>query len=340
MKKGKLKKILASSVMGIMALAMPFTLTGCEKDTDINVRINGEYIQWQEENADSWNNLIAIEEVKDLLNEVYQTDNVVWYSGTIEPTSDLGKSGDYYLNTSNMKLYIKVANGVWNHVANLSSSNKILGDVDENGVVNQQDAVYLLRYILNYDKNPLDNNINVDFNDDGLVDYNDALILQAYVNGTVYELPYTGKIPDNDYLTIVDVDYNEDNVVNHNDALYFLRHTLIESKYPIASTKLKDVNLDGYVTHEDVICFDYYVAGAIKYLPFIGELPTLLKGDLNLDNVVDLRDLHALKKHVSGQDVISFDFIIDNADFNDDGIVNLEDINILKDYINGEDITL
>ena len=37
MKKEKLKKILATGAMGIMALAMPFALTGCDKNDDINV---------------------------------------------------------------------------------------------------------------------------------------------------------------------------------------------------------------------------------------------------------------------------------------------------------------
>lgn len=74
MKKGKLKKILASSAMGIMALAMPFTLTGCDKDSDINVRVEGEYIQWQVEGEDSWTNLLTIDEIKDLLGESYKGD--------------------------------------------------------------------------------------------------------------------------------------------------------------------------------------------------------------------------------------------------------------------------
>lgn len=74
MKKGKLKKILASSAMGIMALAMPFALTGCDKDSDINVRVEGEYVQWQVEGEDSWTNLLTIDEIKDLLGESYKGD--------------------------------------------------------------------------------------------------------------------------------------------------------------------------------------------------------------------------------------------------------------------------
>lgn len=74
MKKGKLKKILATGAMGIMALAMPFALTGCDKDFDINVRVDGDYIQWQVEGEDSWTNLLTIDEVKGLLGESYKGD--------------------------------------------------------------------------------------------------------------------------------------------------------------------------------------------------------------------------------------------------------------------------
>ena len=74
MEKQKLKKILATSAMGIMALAMPFSVTGCTTDDDINVRVNGEYIQWQVEGNENWTNLLTIDEVKDLLGESYKGD--------------------------------------------------------------------------------------------------------------------------------------------------------------------------------------------------------------------------------------------------------------------------
>ena len=67
-------KILATSAMGIMTLTMPFALTGCDKDSDINVRVDGDYIQWQLEGEDSWTNLLSVEEVKDLLGESYKGD--------------------------------------------------------------------------------------------------------------------------------------------------------------------------------------------------------------------------------------------------------------------------
>ncbi|MGN0961816.1 MAG: hypothetical protein ACI4PF_06450, partial [Christensenellales bacterium] len=69
MKKEKLKKILATSAMGIVALAMPFALTGCDKNSDINVRVEGEYVQWQIEGEDSWTNLITLDEIVKALGD-------------------------------------------------------------------------------------------------------------------------------------------------------------------------------------------------------------------------------------------------------------------------------
>ncbi|MBQ4557818.1 MAG: leucine-rich repeat domain-containing protein [Clostridia bacterium] len=72
MKKGKLKKIIAATAMGFCALAMPFMLTGCDKDDDINVRFNDNYFQWQIDGEDDWNNLFTIDEIRELLGEGYK----------------------------------------------------------------------------------------------------------------------------------------------------------------------------------------------------------------------------------------------------------------------------
>lgn len=69
MLKQKFKRMLASSTMFIMALLMPAALTGCDKDSDINVRVDGEYVQWQVQGDDGWKNLITIDEVVDALGD-------------------------------------------------------------------------------------------------------------------------------------------------------------------------------------------------------------------------------------------------------------------------------
>ena len=72
MKKGRFKNFLAGVAMGLCALAMPFGLTGCDKEDDINVRFYDNYFQWQVEGDDDWNNLLTIDEIKDLLGDAYK----------------------------------------------------------------------------------------------------------------------------------------------------------------------------------------------------------------------------------------------------------------------------
>lgn len=77
MKKGKLKKILTSTALSVCACAMPFALTGCDKDDDISVRVDGDYVQWQVEGSETWNNLITLDEILDAIGEDIKGDQGV-----------------------------------------------------------------------------------------------------------------------------------------------------------------------------------------------------------------------------------------------------------------------
>lgn len=74
MKKGNLKKILALTSMGVMALSMPIVLTGCSSDDQFNVRVEGDYVQWQKEGNENWNNLLSVDAIKDMLGDAYKGD--------------------------------------------------------------------------------------------------------------------------------------------------------------------------------------------------------------------------------------------------------------------------
>ena len=66
MGKGKIKKILVSSALGIMALAMPFVLTGCDKNNNTNtlqpqnVRVQDGWVQYTND-GETWTNLVKAE---------------------------------------------------------------------------------------------------------------------------------------------------------------------------------------------------------------------------------------------------------------------------------------
>jgi hypothetical protein len=122
MKKGKLNKILATGAMGLMALAMPFALTGCDKDSDINVRVEGDYIQWQVEGEDSWTNLLSIDEVKDLLGESYKGDTgaqgVQGEQGQKGDKGDQGLQGNPGINGREVEFRVNDTHIQWRYVDN------------------------------------------------------------------------------------------------------------------------------------------------------------------------------------------------------------------------------
>lgn len=122
MKKGRLKKIIASSAMGIMALTMPFALTGCDEDSDINVRVNGDYVQWQVDGSDSWTNLLTLDEVKDILGEEYKGD-----TGAQGEKGDKGDPGTNGINGKEVEFRSTDTHIQWRYV----DSNQ---EADENWV--------------------------------------------------------------------------------------------------------------------------------------------------------------------------------------------------------------
>lgn len=72
MKKGKLRKFLFSTVIGLMALVVPLLSTGCSISGDVDVRLYDGYVQWTVEGTDNWKNLLTVDEIKDMLGEGYK----------------------------------------------------------------------------------------------------------------------------------------------------------------------------------------------------------------------------------------------------------------------------
>lgn len=72
MKNKKLSKVLASVTLCIMVFSMLFVFAGCDETTDVNVRVDGGFVQWQISGDSTWNNLISIDEVADLLSDSLQ----------------------------------------------------------------------------------------------------------------------------------------------------------------------------------------------------------------------------------------------------------------------------
>ena len=88
----------------------------------VEFNVSDTHIQWRYVGEADWNDLIALEEI----NGTDGSDGATWYTGTTTPSSQIGKDGDLYLNTTNNVIF-KHTNGGWLSIGNLA------GDDGEDG---------------------------------------------------------------------------------------------------------------------------------------------------------------------------------------------------------------
>lgn len=132
------------------------------------------------------------------------------------------------------------------------------GDVNCDGMVNEEDETYLLRHLANWPGYELTEQgwINADLDNDGKVNNRDGMILARHLaNWPEYELTEQGALN-------ADVDCN--GKVNNRDRLILTRHLANWEGYevlPYSETRLYgDVNCDGIVNEEDVTHLERYLA--------------------------------------------------------------------------------
>jgi hypothetical protein len=91
---------------------------------------------------------------------------------------------------------------------------------------------------------------------------------------------------------------------------------LVLPGYDLSKFSTGDPNSIVYVAQRELPAWD-----------FIPSSVTLIPGDANLDDLVDLQDFSILKEHF-GQ----IGTFWEQGDFNDDGLVDLQDFSILKEH--------
>ncbi len=149
MKKGRLKKFLAGVAMGLCALAMPFGLVGCDKEDDINVRFADNYFQWQVEGEDGWNNVISIDELKDLLGEGYKGDTGA--------TGAQGQQGVPGIDGREVEFRTNATHIQWRYVGESNWKNLLeISSINSN---NNTDKSINVCYHMNGGENPKENTI-------------------------------------------------------------------------------------------------------------------------------------------------------------------------------------
>ena len=216
----------------------------------------------------------------------------------------------------------------------------LYGDVNEDGVITEEDATLLSNYLNNNTKISDQALKNADVNGDGKVNIIDLGLLQMYIanpdnykNSQNISLPY---IPiDKSYYTIQYGDVNGDGKLTILDTVALLNH-IDSSNIQTGQTLLNaDIDGNGKIERKDLILLLGYVRKAIPQvnLPDKPITEYTLYGDLNNDGILDNNDIDKLTKYLNRSTGLD-NQARKNADVNGDGVINNTDLTLLQNKIN------
>ncbi len=178
---------------------------------------------------------------------------------------------------------------------------RILGDADNDGVVNACDATYVYRFLNGAKDAKLVNPAQADFNFDGVITKKDGdLILQDYANHAAKGF-LLGDIDENGVINIVDV-------------VRLNRYLSDETKKFSIATGCADINRNGQIDRDDSDMLIWYIT-------------TYKWGDVDLDGVVDACDASAVLAYIAGKNSFPINYVY--ADVNKDGFVTKADAQII-----------
>ncbi len=176
----------------------------------------------------------------------------------------------------------------------------LYGDVNCDGMVNEEDETYLLRHLANWPGYELTEQgwINADVDNDGKVNNRDGMILARHLaNWPGYE-----KLPFEPILSVLYGDVNCDKIVDKADVEYLQKSLLGMEGYPLAPQGRvnADVNEDKKIDDADALIILRHIEGMAGYetLP-VKPSTSVLYGDVNCDGVVDNADVEYLTRHLA-----------------------------------------
>ena len=196
----------------------------------------------------------------------------------------------------------------------------LLGDVNNDGVINGKDDTSLMRYLSGLDVE-LSTKV-ADVNLDGEIDDVDVAILRKYLAGYFDKLPYdSGK-----KYTIT---YNLNGGTS--DKFLYKKYSAISLPYALDNPKKEGYVFIGWTgsngnTPQKSIEIPTGTVGNLEY-----NANWILYGDLNNDNVINGKDTTLLMRYLSGSETFT-EIQKETADLNLDGKIDNTDVDILRKY--------
>ena len=203
-------------------------------------------------------------------------------------------------------------------------TNTILGDVNVDGKVNNADVSLLIKFLENSKSLSCDGTINADVNSDNIIDYTDTLILKAFVEKKISELPYQG--------TVKYGDVNNDGLVNLDDYSNLKNALQNNTAMTLAAELSADVNKDGKINHSDELILLAFAKKEISALPSEYKITA---GDVNLDGKIDMQDVKLLSSALASQTTLAV-LQTANADTTGNDVVDKTDLGVLVAYVNNK----
>ena len=238
-----------------------------------------------------------------------------------------------------------------------STQSNMLGDVNQDGVVDNNDLELLNKYLAKTVDLSDIQLMAADVNSDGILSVGDAENIRLYVTGHNSGSEYLSKIgvaivcpkeyTDKNNVcvkeTVVDAkhanykrgDINLDGNINTTDLDLLSKYLKKQANLNTVQINVADYNDNGFVDNNDLYELEEYLNSEVT------KIKTL--GDINNDNVIDSNDVVLLEKHVANKINLTKEQL-SYADMNEDGMIDATDVDILakniSDYYQVGDINL
>ena len=251
----------------------------------------------------------------------------------------------------------------------ISAQGRINADVYNPGSgITEDDTDTINKYISGKANLPLVTELLYgDVNCDGVVDTEDPVLLQSYINGENVRISAQGRINADVFNPRTEADiHNPYSYLDKNDVINIQGYLSGNAAFPSETKKPGDVNCDGNVDTEDSALLRSYLQDKLtrisaqgisnanvyitpdvdlskgdaeyidKYISGeITSLPTdVILGDVDGSGKVDKDDYNMIHNHIIGSKSLS-NKVEKVADVNGDGMIDSKDDEMILDHING-----